>query len=55
MSNIKAKKVRKKGEAQDINMKKFNGEVLDYIEKSGIAVSKFLLMAAQEKIERDTK
>ena len=55
MSDPKIKKIRKKGESQDINIKKFNGDVLDYIEKSGIAVSKFILMACEEKIERDSK
>lgn len=55
MSNAKIKKVRKKGESQDINIKKFDGTVLDYIDKTGIAVSKFILIACEEKIERDTK
>lgn len=55
MSDSKNRKTRKKGEPQDLNIKKFDGDVLDYIEKSGISKSKFMLMACQEKIERDSK
>ena len=55
MSIPKTKKIRKKGESQDINIKKFDGSILDYIEKSGIAVSKFVSMACEEKIGRDSK
>ena len=55
MTNTKPKKVRKKGESQDINIKKFDGNTLDYIEKTGVPVSKFILMACEEKIQRDSK
>lgn len=55
MGDKKRGEARKKGEPRDINIKKFNGSVLDYIEKSGIAVSKFILIACEEKIERDSK
>jgi len=45
----------KENKSRDVNIKKFNGDVLAYIEKSGIPFSKFILMACEEKIERDKK
>lgn len=55
MSDPKTNKTRKKGESGDVNIKKFDGNVLDYIEKSGISKSRFILMACEEKIGRDSK
>ena len=45
----------KKRKTKDLNIKKVDIEVFDYVESIGIPMSSFVRIAIKEKIERDTK